>query len=57
MNAIRSLLRMISDEAGASSAEYALLLAIVGAGIILASIALGMSIAGSMNEASSQMNN
>jgi pilus assembly protein Flp/PilA len=53
----RSLFRTISDEAGASSAEYALLLAIVGAGIILASIALGVSIAGSMNEASSQMDN
>jgi pilus assembly protein Flp/PilA len=48
---------MIVNEAGASSAEYALLLAIVGAGIILASMALGVSIGGAMNEASSEISN
>ena len=48
---------MTIDEAGASSAEYALLLAIVGAGIILASLALGVSIGGAMNQAASDMSN
>ena len=34
----------LKEEAGASAAEYALILAIVGAGIALAAIALGGSI-------------
>jgi pilus assembly protein Flp/PilA len=46
---------MVVDDAAASSAEYALLLAIVGGAIILASIALGVSIGGAMNEASSDI--
>ena len=34
----------LKEEAGASAAEYALILAIVGAGIALAAITLGTSI-------------
>jgi pilus assembly protein Flp/PilA len=41
-----------SDEEGASAAEYALILAIVGAGIAVASLALGNAISTSMNKAS-----
>jgi pilus assembly protein Flp/PilA len=48
MNIFNKLLR---DEAGASAAEYALILAIVGTGIALASIALGGSISTAMNSA------
>ncbi|ASK88430.1 Flp family type IVb pilin [Sphingorhabdus sp. SMR4y] len=39
------------DESGASAAEYALILAIVGSGIALAAVALGDSIEGAMSGA------
>ncbi len=42
---------MWQDEDGASAAEYALILAIVGAGIAGAAIVLGGAIATAMNEA------
>lgn len=41
----------LTEESGASAAEYALILAIVGAGIAVASIALGTSISTAMNTA------
>ncbi|MBH0112566.1 Flp family type IVb pilin [Novosphingobium sp. YJ-S2-02] len=40
-----------ADEAGASAAEYALILAVVGAGIGAAAFALGGAISTSMTEA------
>ena len=40
---------LVVDESGASAAEYALILAIVGSAIAVASLALGTSIAGAMN--------
>lgn len=40
-----------NDQAGAAAAEYALILAIVGAGIAVASLALGTSISTAMNKA------
>ena len=33
--------KMIKDESGAAAAEYALILAVIGAGIIVAAVALG----------------
>lgn len=39
------------DESGASAAEYALILAIVGSAIALAAVTLGNSIATAMNAA------
>jgi pilus assembly protein Flp/PilA len=42
-------LKMIRDESGASAAEYALILAVVGVGIIVAALALGGAIGGAMN--------
>jgi pilus assembly protein Flp/PilA len=39
---------MIRDESGASAAEYALILAIIGTGIAIAAIALGSSISDAM---------
>ena len=39
------------DESGASAAEYALILAIVGSTIALAAVLLGGAISGSMNKA------
>jgi len=47
-----NFIRMIKDESGASAAEYALILAIVGAAIALAAITLGGTIANAMNTAS-----
>jgi len=43
----------LKDETGASAAEYALILAIVGAGIALAAITLGGTISTAMTDASS----
>ena len=49
---MKTFIKMIKDEAGASAAEYALILAIVGSAIALAAIFLGGTIADAMNEAS-----
>ena len=46
-----TFINMIRDESGASAAEYALILAIVGTGIALAAIYLGDSISVAMEEA------
>lgn len=43
----------LKDETGASAAEYALILAIVGAGIAIAAITLGDTISNAMSDASS----
>jgi len=43
---------MWNDQSGASAAEYALILAIVGTGIALAAVVLGGSISNAMNGAS-----
>ena len=40
-----------TDESGASAAEYALILAIVGSAIVAGALFLGQSIATEMNEA------
>jgi pilus assembly protein Flp/PilA len=45
-------LAFFQDETGASAAEYALILAIVGAGIAIAALALGNTISNAMNAAS-----
>jgi pilus assembly protein Flp/PilA len=46
-----------ADDSGASAAEYALILAIVGTGIALAALGLGGAISGEMNNASSCITN
>ena len=48
--------RMIRDETGASAAEYALILAIVGTGIALAALYLGGTIKNSVNGAANCIN-
>jgi pilus assembly protein Flp/PilA len=48
LNLIKSFVR---DEAGASAAEYALILAIVGAGIAVAAGALGTAVSTAINSA------
>ena len=49
--------QLILDETGASAAEYALILAIVGAGIAVAAFTLGGSISNAMNKTSNCINN
>ena len=49
---MKTFINMLRDDSGASAAEYALILAIVGTGIALAAIALGGSITDAMKEAS-----
>lgn len=49
---MKTFVRMLKDQSGASAAEYALILAIVGGAIALAALALGNTIANSMNRAS-----
>ena len=44
-------INMLRDESGASAAEYALILAIVGAAIAFAAIFLGGEIAEAVNDA------
>ena len=48
---MKTFLSLIKDDSGAAAAEYALILAIVGAAIAFAAIALGTSISGAMNTA------
>ena len=48
-----NFIKMIRDDSGASAAEYALILAIVGTGIALAAIFLGGTISTAMNGAAS----
>lgn len=48
---MKTFINMIRDDSGASAAEYALILAIVGTAIALAAIFLGSTIANATNEA------
>lgn len=49
---MKKFVKLLNDRSGASAAEYALILAIVGAAIALAAIKLGNSVATAMNNAS-----
>jgi pilus assembly protein Flp/PilA len=48
---MKTFIKMLKDQSGASAAEYALILAIVGTAIALAAILLGDTIAAAMNDA------
>ena len=52
---MKTFINMLKDESGASAAEYALILAIVGSAIALAAIGLGKTIGTSMNNASTRI--
>ncbi len=45
----------LNDESGASAAEYALILAIVGAGIAIAAVALGDAVQAAVERAAAQV--
>ena len=51
------LITMLKDDSGASAAEYALILAIVGSIIALAAIFLSGAIGNAMNSAGTCINN
>lgn len=51
------LLNFLQDESGASAAEYALILAIVGIGIVTAAGTLKNAISGAMNRAATTISN
>ena len=50
---MKTFINLLKDEAGASAAEYALILAIVGTGIAVAAFLLGGAITGAMDDARS----
>ena len=50
---VKKLSNMLRDKRGASAAEYALILAIVGGALAIASIALGGEVAEAMTETAS----
>lgn len=52
----RSLRRMLGDKRGISSVEYALLLAVIGGGIVIAAGALSDSISDEMTESANCIN-
>jgi pilus assembly protein Flp/PilA len=54
---MNKLIRFFKDESGASAAEYALILAIVGAAIAFAAVTLGGAIANAMDNATACINN
>lgn len=47
---MKNFIKMLRDDSGASAAEYALILAIVGSGIALAAYTLGGSIKTAMDD-------
>jgi pilus assembly protein Flp/PilA len=49
---VKTFINLLKDDSGASAAEYALILAIVGTAIAAAAIFLGDTIATAMSEAS-----
>ena len=53
---MKTFINMLREEAGASAAEYALILAIVGATIAVAAVLLGGSISNAMQRAGNCIN-
>ena len=55
-NAVKKFLKLLKDRSGASAAEYALILAIVGAAIALAAVNLGGAISGAIQNTADTIN-
>jgi pilus assembly protein Flp/PilA len=53
---MKTFINMLRDESGASAAEYALILAIIGGAIALAALALGDAVTNSLTRATGCMN-
>ena len=52
---MKTMIALWRNDSGASAAEYALILAIVGSALAVAAIGLGNTISGSMNAQSSRI--
>ena len=53
---MKTFVSMLKDQSGASAAEYALILAIIGAGIAVAAYTLGTAISTAMSKSASCIN-
>jgi len=53
---MNKIVAFLKDDSGASAAEYALILAIVGIGIVVSAQGLAGAIGGAMNRASTTIN-
>lgn len=53
---MKTFIKLLKDDSGASAAEYALILAIVGVGIAVAAVLLGNAITGAMQSATDCIN-
>ena len=53
---MRTFINMLRDDRGASAAEYALILAIIGAVIAIAALTLSQAIGNAMNNTASCIN-
>jgi pilus assembly protein Flp/PilA len=53
---MKTFINMIKDEAGASAAEYALILAVIGSVIAIAALGLANAVGGAMDSASTCVN-
>ena len=54
---MKTFIKMLNDNSGASAAEYALILAIIGSAIAIAAVTLGGSIANALDTASNCIDN
>lgn len=54
---MKTFINMIKDEAGASAAEYALILAVIGSVIAIAALTLSTAIGGAMTNTADCINN
>ena len=54
---MNKLIKLLRNTSGASAAEYALILAIVGSLLAVAAVALGNAIAGAMSDTTELINN
>ena len=54
---MKTFISMLKDQSGASAAEYALILAIIGSALAIAAIGLGNTISNSMNYQAARITN
>lgn len=55
MKVLKSIKKFVSDESGISAVEYALLLALIGAGIAAAAFALGDQVEANITTATTEL--
>ena len=53
---MKTLIKMLNNDSGASAAEYALILAIIGSVIAIAALTLSGAISGAMNNTATCIN-